>query len=147
MLRNCTISSVLTPRYLTQCREDFLLKCSLVGHFDFLEPRSEVFLVLGDDGSFSIRPVEVAQGQQLDQALALVGATDQQSRSEPRITFARAAGLPDNSPAVSVIGAYRDRGDGDIADLLVSVKDQLVDGAVIARPVPSTEIREILDLL
>ena len=108
---------------------------------------SEVFLVLGDDGSFSIRPVEVAQGQQLDQALALVGATDQQSRSEPRITFARAAGLPDNSPAVSVIGAYRDRGDGDIADLLVSVKDQLVDGAVIARPVPSTEIREILDLL
>jgi hypothetical protein len=107
---------------------------------------SEVFLVLGDERTFRIEPVDVAQDQPLDKALALVGTTDDRSRRSPRVALARAIGLPDDSPAASVIGGYRERGDEDVAELLILVKDRLTDEDT-ARSAPSAEIDEILDLL
>jgi Sigma-70, region 4 len=107
---------------------------------------SEVFLVIGDEGTFRTETVAPATGEPLVDALALVGATDEQADHDPRLTLAAAIGLPEDSPAASIIGGYRERGDSDVADLLVSVKSQLA-GAVIARLVPSAEINEIMDLL
>jgi Sigma-70, region 4 len=107
---------------------------------------SEVFLVLGDDGTFLVEPVEAGQEQPLGKALALVGASDEHSLPDPRVALARAIGLADDSPAASVIGGYRERGDGDVAEFLVLAKDQLSDGCA-DHPVPSAEISEILDLL
>jgi len=113
---------------------------------DDIAINSEVLLVIGDDGTFHTETVAPATGEPLADALALVGATDELADHDPRQTLAAAIGLPDDSPAASIIGGYRERGDSDVADLLVSVKTQLA-GAVIARAVPSAEIKEIMDLL
>jgi hypothetical protein len=107
---------------------------------------TEIFLVIADDGTFRIERVDVGEGEPLGKALALVGAKDDQSRRKPRIALARAIGLPDDSPAASVIGGYRERGDEDVAEVLLSIKDQLSDSAA-PRPGPAAEISEILDLL
>lgn len=106
---------------------------------------SEIFLVIAADGTFHTEVVETAVDA-LHQALAMVGARDAQSRREPRRALALAIGLPENSLAASVIGGYRERGDSDIAELLITVRDQLGDDPVL-RPAPSTEIDEIMSLL
>jgi hypothetical protein len=114
---------------------------------DDLAIGNEIFLVIGDDGSFRIEPADVSGGDRLDRALRLVGATGTGTRQQPRVALATAIGLPADSPAASVIGGYRERGDSDIAELLLPVRDQL-DGGPAARPaVPSADIDEILDLL
>ena len=47
----------------------------------------------------------------------------------------------------SVIGAYRERGDGDIADLLTSVRETLETGHAPTQPTHRADVDEILDLL
>ena len=107
---------------------------------------SEVFLVLGDDGTFRIEPVDAEHDQPLDKALALVGTDDERSRREPRVALARAIGLPDDSlPLASSAGT------GNVVratslNCSLLVKDQLADGTLPVRR-PSAEINEILDLL
>lgn len=112
-----------------------------------IEIDSELFLVIGEDGSFHIEIVDVADAAPLEQALRLVGATDAATREQPRVALATAIGLPEDSPAASVIGGYQERGDSDIAQLLMSVKDRL-EGEVVPRTVQlCADIDEILDLL
>jgi Sigma-70, region 4 len=114
---------------------------------DDVEIGSEIFLVIGDDGSFRVEPVDVSDGDPLERALRLVGTTGTGTRKQPRVALATAIGLPADSPAASVIGGYRERGDSDIAELLLPVRDEL-DVGVAARPAtPSADIDEIMDLL
>lgn len=112
---------------------------------DDIETNCELFLVIGDEGTFGIEPVRQLLGEPLADALALIGA--EEVCAVPRATFAVAIGLPAESPASSLIGGYRERGDTDIADLLVAARTELEDGAAESRQVPTAEINEILDLL
>jgi RNA polymerase sigma factor (sigma-70 family) len=105
---------------------------------------TEVFLVVDDDGTFRIEVVPDRSGDDLADALSLVGGPP--AMTDPLVALARAIGLPDDSPAASVIGGYRERGDTDIADLLLAVKARL-EGQQTSRTVPSAEIDEIMDLL
>lgn len=112
-----------------------------------VETGSEIFLVIGDDGSFRIEPIDRGDADPLERALRLAGAATAAARQEPRAALAAAIGLPEDSPAASVIGGYRERGDADIADLLIAAMDQLEAPPEVARPGPSADIDEILDLL
>jgi RNA polymerase sigma factor (sigma-70 family) len=107
----------------------------------------ELFLVIGDDGTFGTELVQPLIHEPLTDALTLIGATSEKARATPRMTLAAAIGLPAESPGASVIGGFRERGDADIADLLVAARSVLDDGATSDRPAPSAEIAEILDLL
>jgi hypothetical protein len=112
-----------------------------------IETGSEIFLAIGDDGSFRVEPVDADGTDALSRALRLTGATDTASPEQARAVLATAIGLPADSPAASVIGEYRERGDSDIAELLLSARDQL-EGAPAARhPTSPADIDEILDLL
>jgi RNA polymerase sigma factor (sigma-70 family) len=108
---------------------------------------SEIFLVIDDNGSFRIEPVDTSDAEPLERALRLAGATGAAARQHPRIALAAAIGLPEESSASSVIGGYRERGDTDIAELLLSARDQLDEPPADRKSVPSADIDEILDLL
>jgi hypothetical protein len=112
-----------------------------------VELGSEVFLVLYDSGSFGVEVVaSVELTEQLSRALVLAGVPDPAEVADPRIALAQAIEIGDDTPIVSIIGAYRDRGDEDISDLLLTARDRLTDP--ITRPIlPSAEIKEILALL
>jgi hypothetical protein len=112
-----------------------------------IETGSEVFLVIGDDGSFRIAPINAGDPDPLRRALILAGATDPAALQHPRAALATAIGLPKESPAASVIGGYRERGDTDIAELLLSIRDQLKDPPAAHQAVANAEIDEIMDLL
>lgn len=107
----------------------------------------ELFLVIGDDGTFRTELVQRLVGDPLADAMALVGATSDHARAVPRTALAAAIGLPDDSPTASVIGGYRERGDTDVADLLLTARRALDDTPAPIRPAPSAQIEEILDLL
>jgi len=112
-----------------------------------VEIGSEIFLVIGDDGSFRIEPVDLSDVEPLERALRLAGATGTAARVHPRVALAAAIGLPEESSPASVIGGYRERGDTDIAELLLSARNQLEESPVNRKPNPSADIDEILDLL
>jgi hypothetical protein len=112
-----------------------------------IETDSEIFLVLGDDGSFRIEPVKPGGADALECALVLTGSAGPSARQQPRAALAAAIGLPETSPAASVIGAYRDRGDSDIANLLLSARGRLETPPAAGQPAPSPDIDDILDLL
>src|SRR5262249_20068260 len=114
---------------------------------DDIEIGRELFLVIADDGAFDTELVQPPVHEPLADALTLIGATSEESRATPRVMLAAAIGLPTDSPTASVIGGYRERGDTDIADLLVSARSALDGAPVATRTVPSAEIEEILDLL
>jgi hypothetical protein len=108
---------------------------------------TEIFLVMSADGSFT---VEVVPDPTVDDALktatALAGIPGTIEPSEVRSALAAAIDLPPESTVSSVIGAYRDRGDEDVADLLLDAKERLLEPA--SGPViPSADVNEILDLL
>ncbi|MGL5825015.1 MAG: sigma factor-like helix-turn-helix DNA-binding protein [Nocardioides sp.] len=108
---------------------------------------TEAFLLLKDDGTFGFEAARDLTDNPLMDALALAGAPATFDREQARIALARAIGLPDASPVTSIIGGYRERGDGDIADLLTAVRDYLETGASPEAPSHSADIDEILDLL
>jgi hypothetical protein len=110
------------------------------------EVGSEVMLTLDDDGSFGVEPVVTLGLDPLAHALVLAGITAPDRCERPRAALARAIGLPADSQTPIVIGGYRDRGDDDIADLLITVREQLEDG-VSPSPVPDADIDEIMRLL
>jgi hypothetical protein len=114
---------------------------------DDVEIDRELFLVIGDDGTFRAELVPPLVDEPLADALALIGATSEKARARPRATLAAAIGLPADSPTASVIGGYRERGDTDVADLLIAARSVLDDTPAPARPAPSAQINEILDLL
>lgn len=108
----------------------------------------EIFLVIGtDDRSFNIRLVGDDETDPLSKALHLVGYGDTVT-SDPLPALARAIDLPENSPAVNVIGGYRDRGDSEIAELLLAARAQLESKGDMSSPAADTpNIDDILGLL
>jgi len=108
---------------------------------------TEAFLVIHDDGTFSFEVGRELTGNALLDALSLIGAPATPSIDEARAALTAAVGLPEASPVSSVIGAYRERGDGDIADLLTSVRETLETGHAPTQPTHRADVDEILDLL
>nr|WP_255621936.1 sigma factor-like helix-turn-helix DNA-binding protein [Tessaracoccus sp. OS52] len=108
---------------------------------------TEAFLVINDDESFRFeRARELVNNPSLD-ALTLVGAKPTFDRSAARIALARAIKVPDESPISSLIGSYRERGDDDVADLILAARDYFETGEVHAERSTSAEVDEIMDLL
>jgi len=112
-----------------------------------IETGSEIFLVIGDDGTFGMEPVGPGGADALERALLLTGFAGAAARQQPRAALAAAIGLPEDSPSASVIGGYRERGDSDIADLLLAARNELEAPHGTGEPARSPDIDEILDLL
>ncbi len=108
---------------------------------------TEAFLVIRDDGTFSFEAARDLTGDALTDALSLCGAEFTNDPETARARLAAAIGLTEAAPVSSVIGAYRERGDGDIAELVTSVRDFLESGHAPPVPNHNAEIAEILDLL
>ena len=108
---------------------------------------AEAFLVIHDDGTFSFELTRDLIGNPLADALALAGAPAVIDREEARLALARALRLPDESPVTSIIGGFRERGDDDIAELLISVREYLETGYEPADQKHSADVDAILDLL
>lgn len=108
---------------------------------------TEAFLMFNDDGTFAFETARELVDNPLVDALSLVGAPPVLDREEARIALARAICLPEASPVTSIIGGYHERGDGDIADLLTSVRSYLETAASPDAPTHSAEVDDILDLL
>lgn len=108
---------------------------------------TDAFLVIHDDGTFSFDPARELTGNPLLDVLSLIGAPLTTDRQIARAAIGTAIGLPEMAPVTSVIGAYRERGDGDIADLLTSVRGYLETGNSFEQYKHSAEVDEILDLL
>jgi hypothetical protein len=108
---------------------------------------TEAFLVIRDDGTFGFEPVPTLSGEPLRDALTMVGASPTLLGEAARDALISAIGLPAGSPVASIIGGYRERGDSDIADLLLSVRDALEGGGPAERAVRSADIDDILELL
>lgn len=107
---------------------------------------AEVFLVVGDDKTFDVEVIDDLTGDALPDALARVGASHDLDGVGARRALATAICLPDSSPVVSIIGAYRNRGDGDIADLLITARHYLETGEV-ARAKRTADVGDIMELL
>ncbi|CAM3679258.1 sigma factor-like helix-turn-helix DNA-binding protein [Tsukamurella ocularis] len=81
---------------------------------------TEVLLIFGDEQLFTVEVVDAASGDPVRDALVLIGASRRLRGDAARRSFARAVCLPEDSPLATVIGAYRSRGDDDIAELLLA---------------------------
>lgn len=108
---------------------------------------AEAFLVLHDDATFSFELARDLIDNPLADALSLAGAPAVIDREEARLALARALRLPDDSPVISIIGGYRERGDDDIAELLTSVREYLETGHVPTDVKHRADVDDILDLL
>ena len=108
---------------------------------------TEAFLVIRDDGTFGFEPVPSLSGEPLRDALTMVGASRALYGEAARAALIAGICLPVDSPVASIIGGYRERGDGDVADLLLSVRDTLEGGEPAAHTVRSADVDDILDLL
>jgi hypothetical protein len=112
-----------------------------------VEVDSEAFLVIHDNGSFTFEQTRELIGDPLADALSLVGAPPALNGEEARVALARALALPEGSPVSSIIGGYRERGDDDVAELLLAVRESLETGYNPTEPRRSADIDEILALL
>lgn len=108
---------------------------------------TEVFLLINDDGTFGLEQVRELVGNPLVDALSLIGAVPTFEREVARAALLSAIGLPKESPVASLIGGYRSRGDDDIAELLLSVREYLETGHAPAEHHHSADVDDILDLL
>jgi hypothetical protein len=108
---------------------------------------TDVFLVLRDDNTFTVELTAELSGELLPDALTLIGVPSDLDAERARQALAAAIKLPVDSPVVSIIGGYRERGDGDIADLLTSVRHYLETGESAERSLQTTNVDDILDLL
>ncbi|QYF91061.1 sigma factor-like helix-turn-helix DNA-binding protein [Arthrobacter sp. PAMC25284] len=114
---------------------------------DDMATDSEAFLVIHEDHSFTFEQTRELIGDPLADALSLVGAPPEIDREAARTALARALSLPDESPASSIIGGYRERGDNDVAELLLSIREQLEAGYTPSESRHSADVNEILGLL
>ena len=108
---------------------------------------TDAFLVIHDDGTFNFEQARELVDNPLVDALSLVGAPTTVDRETTRRALACAIRLPDDSPVTSVIGGYRERGDDDIAELILSVREYLETGHTPQQRSHSTDVNDILDLL
>lgn len=108
---------------------------------------TEVFLVLRDNRTFDLELMRELSGDPVWDALALIGSSPSHDPADARRKMATAACMPANSPFVSIIGAYRDRGDDDIADLLTMARQQFEVNEDSEHKPEATNVDEIMDLL
>lgn len=108
---------------------------------------TEAFLVINDNRSFSFEQARDLVDDPLADALTLIGARPTSDPAMARVALAAAIELPEDAPVSSIIGDYRARGDDDVADLLLAVRDQLETGQAPAHRAYNTDVNEILDLL
>lgn len=108
---------------------------------------TDAFLVIWDDGNFTIEHARELSGDALKDALSLIGASSTLSVTEAREALTKAIGLPPGSSVTSVIGGYRERGDSDIADLITGVRDLLEISQHAQRTAPTADVDEIMELL
>ncbi|NKT42211.1 hypothetical protein GS676_04930 [Rhodococcus hoagii] len=113
---------------------------------DNIDAHDEVFLEFHDDQGFAITKIAPLTGDPIHDALALVGANPE-GDEDPRATLATAIEQPPLISHSRLVEEYRSRGDGEIAELLVTGRQQLADSSPLIAPVPAPEISEILDLL
>lgn len=118
----------------------FLMACDV-------EAGTDAFLVIGDDGSFAFEPARELKGDPLQDALSLAGASATTDAQEACGLLAAAVGLSQTTPVTSIIAAYRERGDSDIADLLIEVRAQLEVAHSPERVTHRADVDDILDLL
>lgn len=115
---------------------------------DDISAGTDVFLVFWDGGWFDLEPTRERPGTPLADALVLAGINAPDASGErARAELALAVKLPSTSPVSSIIAAYRERGDSDIADLLIEARHSLGTGSVAATPQQSADVDEIMDLL
>lgn len=114
---------------------------------DDVSTDSEGFLVIHDDHSFTFEQTRELIGDPLADALSLVGAPPGLDREAARTALARALSLPDESPVSSIIGGYRERGDNDVVELLLSIREQLEAGYTPTESRHTADVDEILGLL
>lgn len=112
-----------------------------------IQADTEAFLVVGDDGSFAFEPARELNGEPLQDALALVGADETSDESVACGVLAQAVGLAATTPVTSIIAAYRERGDGDIAHLLTGIRARLAVSHSPEQVSHRADVDEILDLL
>ncbi|SIJ89622.1 RNA polymerase factor sigma-32 [Mycobacteroides abscessus subsp. bolletii] len=109
---------------------------------------TEAFLVIHDNERFSFEQApEMMEDDSLAAALTLVGARPTTNPVEARAALANAIELPEDAPVSSIIGDYRARGDDDVADLLLTVREQLETGEAQAPRSHNADVDEILGLL
>lgn len=118
----------------------FLLECDVPAGAD-------VFLVIRDDNTFAVELAAELSGEPLPDALTLIGAPSDLDAEPARQALAAAIKLPVDTPVVSIIGGYRERGDSDIAGLLTSARHYLETGEPTERLLQTTNVDDILDLL
>ncbi|MCL2503330.1 MAG: hypothetical protein FWE94_01770 [Coriobacteriia bacterium] len=82
---------------------------------------AEVFLAIRDDGTFRCISARPLIGDPLADALALIGAPEVSDAAAARKYLAEAVCLPEESSVEDIVGAYRQRGDADVALLLEQV--------------------------
>lgn len=108
---------------------------------------AEVFLVMGDDGSFGFEQARELVGEPLTDALSLIGAPETTDQAAARAALAAAIELPADAPITSIIGDYGSRGDGDVAELLLLVRQELEADRSPVSLVGEGDVDKILDLL
>lgn len=114
---------------------------------DDIAADTEAFFIFNDDGTFDFQTIPPLVDNPILDALTLVGASRTPEIEEARIALARAICLPEASPVSSIIGGYRERGDGEIAELLTTAREYLETGGTPATKSHSAEVDDILDLL
>jgi hypothetical protein len=114
---------------------------------DDIAADTEVFLVIHDNGAFSFEQTRDLVDNPLVDALSLVGAPPTVDRETARRALAVAIRLPEDSPVTSVFGGYRERGDDDVAELVLSVREYLETGHTPQERSHSADVNDILDLL
>ena len=90
---------------------------------DGIAADAEVLLHLGDDGTFAFSAVRPATGDPLADALSLVGGPPAGDAETATRVLARAIGLPESASRAALIAGYEQRGDADVAELLIEAGD------------------------
>lgn len=111
---------------------------------------TEAFLVINDDRTFSMKLARDLVDDPVSDALALVGANPSSTAEEAYESLCRAIESAPLSGLPSLIGDYRNRGDTEIADLILAGRRWLDTMAVRQQRIPapdSTDVDAILELL
>jgi len=128
----------LQPQFATIRR--FLMR-------DDVPSGAEAFLVLNDNGTFTFELMRDLKGEPIHDSMALAGISENIADNQVAVEMARSLRLPEDSPLTSVIGALQERGDEDIAELLISATSIRSKPASRKQTSQAPGIEEILDLL
>lgn len=107
---------------------------------------TDAFVVIRDDGTFDVDPARQPTDDPLHEALRLIHGPTTDSPEEATRALARAIKLPDSSATARLIEEYEQRGDSDIAGLLILARNRLAPGET-GHTADKVTIDEIMSLL